>query len=68
MSESTKKIPVNEKNWEELSELKESGQSWDEFLEELIEEHKKARLFDMVQEKKENREFTKLEKEYPRDE
>jgi len=45
MSNATKRIPVTEERWKELGELKEPGQTWDEVLAELVDEHKKARLF-----------------------
>lgn len=41
---------MTEETWEELAGLKKAGQTYDELLEELIREHKKARLFrDMKQ-------------------
>jgi len=41
----TKRIPVTEAVWNELSDLKAAGQTYSELLEEMIEERKKARLF-----------------------
>jgi len=41
----TKRIPVSEAVWRELSELKAAGQTYSQLLEEMIEERKKARLF-----------------------
>ena len=55
-----KRIPVTEETWEELAELKHAGQTYDELLEEMIEEHKKTRLFrDMKQILKDSK-FTPL--------
>lgn len=45
MSKAEKRIPVTKQRWEELHNLKEPGQTYDDLLEQLIEEHKKARLF-----------------------
>ena len=45
MSNATKRIPVTVERWKELGELKEPGQTWDDVLAELVDEHKKARLF-----------------------
>ena len=50
----TKRIPVTEAVWIELSELKSAGQTYSQLLEEMIEERKKARLF---------RDMEKIEKE-----
>ena len=50
----TKRIPVTEAVWIELSELKSAGQTYSQLLEEMIAERKKARLF---------RDMEKIEKE-----
>lgn len=50
----TKRIPVTEAVWIELSELKSAGQTYSQLLEEMIEDRKKARLF---------RDMEKIEKE-----
>ena len=44
MARADKRIPVTEERWRELHDLKEPGQTYDELLAELVEEHKKARL------------------------
>lgn len=44
MSKAEKRIPVTKERWEDLHELKGPGQTYDDLLEALIEEHKKARL------------------------
>ena len=41
----TKRIPVTEAVWNELSDLKVTGQTYSQLLEEMIEDRKKARLF-----------------------
>lgn len=41
----TKRIPVTEAVWVELSDLKAAGQTYSELLEEMIEDRKKARFF-----------------------
>jgi predicted CopG family antitoxin len=41
----TKRIPVSETVWIELSDLKAAGQTYSELLEEMIEDRKKARFF-----------------------
>lgn len=45
MSKANKRIPVTEERWQELHELKEPGQTYDDLLEEIVEEYKRARLF-----------------------
>ena len=41
----TKRIPVTEAVWVELSDLKAAGQTYSQLLEEMIEDRKKARFF-----------------------
>lgn len=41
-----KRIPVTEAVWSELSDLKAAGQTYSQLLEEMIEDRKKARLFE----------------------
>jgi len=41
----TKRIPVTEDVWVELSDLKTAGQTYSQLLEEMIEDKKKARFF-----------------------
>ena len=51
----TKRIPVTEAVWVELSDLKAAGQTYSQLLEEMIEDRKKARFFrDMERIEKEN--------------
>jgi len=44
MSNATKRIPVTEERWKELSELKEAGETYDDLLRELIQEHQRRQL------------------------
>lgn len=44
MTQATKRIPVTEDRWKKLAELKEAGQTYDELLEELIQEHERRQL------------------------
>jgi len=55
-----KKIRVSEESREELHNLKEPGESYDEVIQDLVDEHKKRRLFEMVDEKKERDDFAPL--------
>jgi predicted CopG family antitoxin len=56
-----KRIPVTERVWEELSALKMAGQTYDELLDDLIEEHKKAVLFREMRAIEEKDAFVELE-------
>ena len=44
----TKRIPVTKERWKELSDLKEAGETYDELLEQLIQEHNRRQLADRV--------------------
>ncbi|MFB6210413.1 MAG: hypothetical protein ABEI76_02645 [Halobacteriales archaeon] len=46
MSKANKRIPVTEERWRELNELKNAGETYDELLGELIQEHKRRELAD----------------------
>lgn len=50
MSRADKRIPVTEERWQELSELKEAGETYDELLETLIREHNRRQLVETVRE------------------
>ena len=39
-----KRIPVTEKRWNELHDLKKAGQTYDELLDELIEVYQRQQL------------------------
>lgn len=49
MSKANKRIPVTEERWEELNELKEAGQTYDDLLKELIQHRNRRQLADKVQ-------------------
>lgn len=61
MSNASKRIPVTEERWRELHELKGPGQTYDELLEELVAEHKKARLFRDMDHIREESDFIPLD-------
>jgi predicted CopG family antitoxin len=61
MSNATKRIPVTEESWKELGKIKDAGQTWDDVITELVEEHKKARLFRDMKEIQENSGFVPLD-------
>jgi uncharacterized caspase-like protein len=44
MSRADKRIPVTEERWSELNELKKAGQTYDDLLEELIQEYQRRQL------------------------
>jgi predicted CopG family antitoxin len=57
----TKRIPVTENIWQELSRLKKAGQTYDELLEELVSERKKARLFNEMRQIEDEGDFVELD-------
>lgn len=61
MSNASKRIPVTEERWEDLHELKGPGQTFDELIEELVEERKKAQLFRDMNRIREESEFVPLD-------
>ena len=44
MAPANKRIPVTEDRWNELNDLKQAGQTYDDLLEELIQEHQRRQL------------------------
>jgi predicted CopG family antitoxin len=44
MSNASKRIPVTEERWKELNELKGAGETYDDLLRELIQEHQRRQL------------------------
>jgi predicted CopG family antitoxin len=44
MSNANKRIPVTEERWKELNNLKEAGETYDDLLAELIQEHQRRQL------------------------
>ena len=61
MSKASKRIPLTEERWKELHDLKEPGQTWDELLGELVDEHKEQRLAAMIREKRDEGEFVDVD-------
>ncbi len=57
----TKRVPVTEKVWAELGKLKQAGQTYDDLLNGLIEEHKKSLLFKEMRAIEERSDFVELE-------
>lgn len=53
MSQANKRIPVTEERWKELSDLKEAGQTYDELLGELIQNHNRRQLAERAREVRE---------------
>lgn len=53
MSKANKRIPVTEERWSELNELKGAGQTYDDVLEELIQEHNRRQLAERTREVRE---------------
>ncbi len=42
----TKRIPVSEEVWEEISDLKRPGQTFDDLLAQMVEQEKKRRFIE----------------------
>jgi len=53
MSKANKRIPVTEDRWRELNELKGAGETYDELLAELIQEHQRHQLAERAREVRE---------------
>ncbi|ELZ29494.1 hypothetical protein C475_02558 [Halosimplex carlsbadense 2-9-1] len=63
MSNASKRIPVTEERWKELNELKGAGETYDDLLGELIQEHQRRQLAERAKEVREadNEELTSLD-------
>lgn len=63
MSKASKRIPVTKDRWEELNSLKGAGETYDELLEELIQEHRRRQLADRARavEEQDSEELTSLD-------
>lgn len=57
----TKRIPVTEKTWQEISELKQPGQTFDELLSRMAEREKMHRLVNDLKRIEEEEEFMDFE-------
>jgi hypothetical protein len=55
-----KRIPVGEKTWKELNDIRSAGQTYDMLLQELIEKEKKARLAKDIEKIERNEKLVKL--------
>jgi predicted CopG family antitoxin len=53
MSNASKRIPVTEERWKELNELKGAGETYDDLLGDLIQEHQRRRLAERAKEVRE---------------
>jgi predicted CopG family antitoxin len=53
MAQANKRIPVTEERWKELSNLKEAGQTYDELVEELIQNYNRRQLAELAREVRE---------------
>ena len=60
---SEKRIPVSEKRWKQLGEMKDAGQTYDDLLAELIEGHREKQLAEMVRKKRESGTFVEIEED-----
>lgn len=49
-----KRIPVTEERWEQLHDLKSPGQTYDELIEELVQERNRKELAEKVRRAREN--------------
>jgi predicted CopG family antitoxin len=64
MSKANKRIPVTEDRWNELNEIKEAGQTYDELIEELLEVYREQRLAEMVRNRRDDDDaFTEVDPE-----
>jgi predicted CopG family antitoxin len=63
MAQANKRIPVTEERWKELNELKQAGETYDELLDELIQEHQRRQLAERTREVREadSKELTPLD-------
>lgn len=52
---------MTEERWEELHELKKPGQTFDELVEELLEERRKSKLFRDMNRIREESDFVNLD-------
>lgn len=48
-SELEKRIPVSEETWQELGAMKAAGETYDDLLQEMIQEHNRKRLMEKME-------------------
>ena len=56
----TKHIPVSQSIWEEIVELKDSNQTFDDLLSHMLDLEKKNRLMEDMKKKEEEGEFVEM--------
>jgi predicted CopG family antitoxin len=63
MTTADKRIPVTEERWKELHDLKQPGQTYDELLQELVQEHERRQLAERARDVREadEEELTRLD-------
>lgn len=61
----TKRIPVSKGVWEEVSELKRPGQTFDELLSQMVEQEKKRRFLEEMDRIEAEGDFVELEIDVP---
>lgn len=63
MPPANKRIPVTEERWKDLNQLKEAGETYDDLLAELIQEHKRRELAERTRQVREadSEELTSLD-------
>jgi predicted CopG family antitoxin len=57
----TKRIPVTETVWAELSDLKRPGETFDQLLSEMVDREKKARLVEHLLKIADEGEFVEMQ-------
>jgi len=61
----TKRIPVSEGIWAEISELKRPGQTFDDLLSQMVEQEKKRRFIEDMDRIEAEGDFVELEFDVP---
>jgi len=61
----TKRIPVSERVWAEVSELKRPGQTFDDLLSHMVEQEKKRRFIEDMDRIETEGDFVELDVDVP---
>jgi len=61
----TKRIPVSERVWTEVSELKRPGQTFDDLLSHMVEQEKKRRFIEDMDRIEAEGDFVELDFDVP---
>jgi len=61
----TKRIPVSQRVWAEVSELKRPGQTFDDLLSHMVEQEKKRRFIEDMDRIEAEGDFVKLDFDVP---